>query len=583
VIETLRIANLAIVERAEVEFGPGLNALTGETGAGKSIVLGALGLLAGARASAEAIRAGAEEARVEAVFRTERLPALEAELRERGLEPDGHELVVARTLGRGGRSRAEVAGRLVPVSTLAELFEGRLEISSQHESQSLRRPESHARLLDAFGGLGEERRRVEEGHALLRAARAECHRLEAESAARERRRDFLAFQIAEIEEIGPEPGELERLAAEHARLAHAAELRDETAAAATALAGDPGAPETPGAGDALDAAARGLAAVAAIDPQLAGLAERLRALHVEVEDAARDLERYADRVDVDPARLTVVEQRLARLEHLRTRYGASEEEILAFRDTATGELADLGGADERLAELRRSQVAAEAALREAAERLSRGRARAGRLLAKAAERALRALDMPAARLEVGLAPVAPADGLPCGPGGAEQVEFLLAANPGEPARALRRVASGGELSRIFLALRGALRRAGEGMILVFDEVDAGIGGRAANRVGTLLAKLAADHQVLCITHWPQIAAAAATHHRAVKGVRGGRTGVRIEPLAERERIEELARMAGGDRVTEATRRHARELLAGGRRGRETDLGTPGGSVGPSPR
>ncbi|RIL02815.1 MAG: DNA repair protein RecN, partial [Proteobacteria bacterium] len=237
-IETLRIRNLAVVESAEIEFGAGLNALTGETGAGKSIVLGALALLAGGRANAEVVREGADEALVEAVLRTDAAPELEAALRERGFESEEHALVVARSVGREGRSRAWLAGRLVPVSTLAELLADRLEISSQHESQSLRRPESHGRLLDAFGGLLDVRERVARGHAALRAAQSERARLAADAEQRARQQDFLAFQLGELEAAGLLPGELDALGLEHARLVHASELRTEAAAAAATLTGD---------------------------------------------------------------------------------------------------------------------------------------------------------------------------------------------------------------------------------------------------------------------------------------------------------------------------------------------------------
>jgi DNA repair protein RecN (Recombination protein N) len=563
-IERLRIRDLAIVEEAEISFGPGLNALTGETGAGKSIVLGALALLAGARADAETVRAGAEEARVEAVFRTAGLPALEAALRERGLEPEDGELIVSRSVSGSGRGRATVAGRLVPVSVLAELFGERLEISSQHESQRLRRPESHGWLLDAFGGLLERRAAVGRGHDALRVVRAERAALLADAAERERRRDFLAFQVGEIDAAGLAPGEFAALAAEHARLAHAEELCRAAAGAAGALSGDAGG-EGPGALDLVAAALAGMEAAGRFDPRLEGLAERLRALHAELADAARDVERYADTVEVDPQRRAEVEERLATLEKLRRKYGRDEEEILARRDALAAELAAVEGGDERAAALAAEEAAARERLAADAAALSAGRVAAASRLARDVEQRLRQLEMPDARVEVALAPVPPADGMPCGPAGAEQVELLLSANRGEAPRPLRRIASGGELSRVFLAIQGALRRTEGGRVLVFDEVDAGIGGRTAERVGRALAELAEEHQVLCITHLPQVAALATTHLRVAKAARGGRTIATVEALDAEARVEELARMAGGARVTEATRQHARELLdAGGR-------------------
>lgn len=559
-IERLRIRDLAIVEQAEIAFGPGLNALTGETGAGKSIVLGALALLAGARADARSVREGAEEAVVEAVFRTERAATLEAALHERGLEAEGGELIVARSVSRAGRSRASVGGRLVPVSVLAELFGERLEISSQHESQRLRRPESHGLLLDAFGGLLAERAAVARGHEALRALRAERAALQADEASRARRRDFLAFQVGEIDAAGMAPGELDALGAEHARLAHAEELRTASAAAAAALAGDAGGSDAPAALDRVAAAAAGLEGAAGFDPRLAALAERARGAHAELADLAREVERYADTVDVDPERRAELEERLATLERLRRKYGRDEAEILARREALGAELAAVEGGDEREAALATELEAAYEALAAQAALLGAGRAAAAARLARDVEQRLRRLEMPDARVEVALAPVAAGDGLPCGPTGAEQVELLLSANRGEAPRPLRQIASGGELSRVFLAIQGALRRTEGGMVLVFDEVDAGIGGRTAERVGQALAELAGEHQVLCITHLPQVAALAATQLRVVKHVRGGRTVAAVEALDADARVEELARMAGGARVTEATRQHARELL-----------------------
>jgi DNA repair protein RecN (Recombination protein N) len=454
------------------------------------------------------------------------------------------------------------------VSLLAELFGERLEISSQHESQSLRRPESHGRLLDGFGGLLEVRERVERGYAALRAAQSERARLEAEADERTRKRDFVAFQLGELDAAALQPGEFESLAAEHARLVHASELRAEASAAAAVLSGDPLAAEDAGAVDRVDAAARRLEPLAALDATLRPQAERLRAAAAELADAARDLERYADGVEVDPERLAAIEERLALLERLRRKYGRSEDELFACRERLAGELAALSGGDERA-----RQLAAEAAqLRERlaadAAELSAGRAEAAARLGRTVEESLARLDLAGARLEVALEAL-PADAaMPCGPSGAEQVELRFSANPGEAPRALRRVASGGELSRIFLALKNALRSAESGSVLIFDEVDAGIGGRAADRVGALLAELGAAHQVLCITHWPQIAAAASVQLRVVKRTQNGRTTTAVVRLDAEERVEELARMAGGTRIGEATRAHARELLAAGSKRRK---------------
>jgi DNA repair protein RecN (Recombination protein N) len=559
-IETLRIEGLAVVESAQIEFGPGLNVLTGETGAGKSIVLGALGLLAGARASQDAIRVGADEAAVEAVFRTDRLPDLVTGLERHGIAPDAGELVVRRSLTRSGRSRARVGGQLVPVSTLAELFAGRLEISSQHESQQLLHPGAHGLLLDATGDLLAQREKVARGFEALRSLDRERMQLRAEAEERARREDFLAFQVREIDEAKLVPGEDEALRTEHVRLANAERLCGEAQVGAQLLAGEANPSEGPAALDRVAEAARRLESLADLDPSLRELGERMRSLQAELDDVARELSRYGASIEGDPARLGEVEDRIQQLDRLRRKYGSDAESILCFRDQAAQELAALGGAEERLGGLEAQRAALWKRLEGDAARLSAGRAEAARRLASDVEGRLHQLSMPAARFEVVLEPIPPSDEAPCGPSGAERPEFRFSANPGELPRALRRVASGGELSRVFLAAKSAMRRAAGGMVLVFDEVDAGIGGRVADRVGRVLAELSREHQVLCITHLPQIAACADLHLRVTKRVQGGRTLAAVTPLTGEARVEEIARMAAGERVGEATRRHARSLL-----------------------
>ena len=564
-IERLRIEQLALVEELELEFDDGLNVLTGETGAGKSIVLGALSLLAGARAGADVIREGADEAVVEAVFDTERLPELEAELAERGLEVEGHELIVRRLVSRAGRSRAWLGGNLVPIATLAEVFADRIEISSQHASQALLRPEVQGLLLDRSGGLEADRGRVVEGVADLRERDAEIDRLRADADERARREDYLAFQIAEIDEAEIDIEEVAGLASEHARLVHGERLQTDAGHAAAHLQGDPAVPEAPGATDRVGAATRLAEDLAELDPSLKALAGRLAGARAELEDIGADLERYASTVDVDPARLVHVEERIQQFERLRRKYGETAEAILTFREEAARERAALAGSDERLEKLLAERESAHASVARTAAKLTKGRKKTAKGLAKESEAAIRELALAEAVLEIALEPAEPPAGLPCGPAGAETVDFRFSANPGEPPRPLRKVASGGELSRIFLALKNVLRRAGAGMVLVFDEVDAGIGGAVAERVGGVLASLSAEHQVLCITHLPQIAVQGETHFQVRKSSKKGRTRTDVVRLAERERVDEVARMAGGESVTEATRKHARALLRGARR------------------
>jgi DNA repair protein RecN (Recombination protein N) len=565
-IETLRIAEIKIVEQAELEFHPGLNVLTGETGAGKSIILGALEMLAGARGSADIPRKGSNLGTVEAVFRTEGLVEFENELSERGfvdadaegVEP--HELIVHRTLSATGRSRARIAGQLVPISTLAELFSGRIEISSQHSSQALLRPESHGRYLDAAGQLLPLRAEVEQAFHRLREIDAELAALRDQNEERARRCDFLAFQLEEIDAVSPSPEEYAALNAEHRRLAHAGQLHEDGAALAQVLLGDINGVEGASAIDATTVALRLGEGLANLDPGLAELLERLRSVDVELRDLARDFERYADGIEADPARLEALEQRLAQFEGLLRKYGNSVEEILVFRQQVEAELSGIEGASEHAEVLENERVQVEAQLLRRAKQLSRGRLKAAAGLTRSVQQSLAALDMPKATFQVDLQPAAAPAGMPCGPSGNEAPEFKFSANTGEELAPLQKVASGGELSRVFLAVKNGLRREGRGMVLVFDEVDAGIGGRTAQRVAQVLAELAQHHQVLCITHLPQIAAFADAHFLVEKGEKAGRVCATVRKLDDRERVEEIARMAGGEHITVSTRRHARELL-----------------------
>lgn len=564
-IESLRIEELALVEELEIAFGPGLNAVTGETGAGKSIVLGALALLAGARAQSSAVREGADEAVVEAVFRIDDIPELEAELAQRGLGAEEGALIVRRSVARAGRSRAWIGGRLVPVSTLSELFDGRIEISSQHASQGLLRGPVQGRALDAFGGLLALRSRVERGVAALRARQEEIAELRARSEDRARREDFLAFQVREIDEAQLAEDQERQLVGEHGRLVHAERLGSESDAAARLLAGDPALSDAEGAADLVARAARSISTLSELDPALGELAERLGTVAADVSDAGAELERYAARVEADPARLGQLEERIGQLDQLRRKYGESVGEILAFRDQAAAELASLGGSDERLTKLEVERQPEFETVRQDSLELGRRRAGAGAKLAKAVTDQLEALAMPDARFQVDLEPVEPVPGAPCGPSGAEACAFGFSANPGESPKPLRKVASGGELSRLFLAVKNVLRGAARGMVLVFDEVDSGVAGGVAERVGSVLAGLSAHHQVLCITHLPQIAAQAAIHFRVQKRTLGRRTRTEVALLDPAGRVDEIARMAGGEKVGEATRQHARALLGSGQR------------------
>ena len=546
-IRALRVRNLVTIDALELELGPGLTVVTGETGAGKSLLLGAIALLSGQRVGSELVRAGAREAEVEAIFAS---PELVGRARGLGLAGDGEEeLLVSRSVSREGRGRVSVNGRLATVALLAELMTDALEITSQGEHQRLLRNEAQAELLDAFAGLGPSAQEIAELHRGWR---------ELALAIQARREDQLRFELAQIDGAKLEPGELDSLGVELRRLGYADRLAQAASRALELLDGEDGARER------LAGARATLRGVSELDPALGPPAEALERARLELEEASFQLERYAASIDADPQRLARVEDRLAELRRLQSRYGATVEDILAHRARAAEELAGLEGGEERTAELERELAARADALDAKSRVLSRARAAAALELERAVAEELSGLELGRARFAVELLPVEPksADGLapPCGPAGRERAQFTLAANPGEAGGRLRDAASGGELARLLLALRNALREADAGRVLLFDEIDAGLGGQTARRVGERLRALAGRNQVICITHLPQIAALGDSHHTVVKDVRKSRTETRISALGGEARVDEIARMSGGQ-LTDAARAHARELLS----------------------
>ena len=573
-IEMLRIENLALVESVELEFGPGLNVLTGETGAGKSIILSALALLTGGRASVDTLRSGKEEGAVEALFRMDGHDDVATALADRGLAADAEaadhaaeepaELIVRRTLHAGGRSRARIGGQLVPVSTLVDLFGGQLEISSQHGSQALRHAEMHAVALDAYAGKTSLREMVARQVARVGELDREITGLRSAEEERARRLDFLQYQRQELEGEDLDAEGIVTLEAEHVRLTHAERLAEEMSAVSLALdGGDSDQGESAEA--ALGTARRALTSASRMDPSLESLLERLDALESELRDVAVRAGDYLSGLEIDPRRLANVEEKIGRLEALRRKYGQSVEEMLAHRDDVERELVTLEGADDRIQQIEAERADAVKTANEAGAALSKARKTAAKKLAKSVEAELGDLSMAGAQFVVGLEAIDGMhllEGLKTGAGGRERPQFLFSANTGEVPRPIQKVASGGELSRLFLAIKNALRRADRNMVIVFDEVDAGIGGATAERVGRVLAELSTEHQVLCITHLPQIAAFADRHFVVRKESSKGRTRTRVAEVRDDERIDELARMAGGEKVTEVTREHARSLLRG---------------------
>lgn len=569
-IEVLRIDNLALVESVELAFSSGLNVLTGETGAGKSIVLSALALLNGARATSDSLRRGAEVGSVEALFRMDGHDEVTRELFERGLmsepvsgEPSEAELIVRRTLHANGRSRARIGGSLVPIAALTELFGGQLEISSQHGSQALRRPAVHAELLDAFAGKTSLRGGVARHVNLVGVLDQEIASLQAAEEERARRLDFLRFQQSELAAEKLDAEGIATLEAEHQRLTHAEALAEEMASASAALGGIEGAEGGGSAEDAVATARRGLSNAVRMDSSLEGLASRLEDLQSELRDLAVLAADYLAELEMDPRRLAEVEEKIAGLEKLRRKYGQRIEDMLDHREEVEREIDSLVGTDERIVDLQRERAEAVSQANEASLKLSKARARGAEKLSKSVEAQLVQLAMEGARFVVVLEEVSTEggpQGLETGVGGRERPGFHFSANQGELPRPIQKVASGGELSRLFLAIKNSLRRTDRNLVIVFDEVDAGIGGAVAERVGRVLAELATEHQVLCITHLPQIAAFADRHFVVRKATEGGRTRSEVQRVEGDLRVEELARMAGGEEVTEVTRQHARSLL-----------------------
>ena len=558
-LKTLRVRHLATIEDLQVDFGPGFNVLTGETGAGKSILVDALGLVAGDRADSGLVRAGAERGVVEAVFEVEDAASLATELEARGLEPDDAGLVVRREIAAEGAGRVFINGSPSTLSVLRELVDERVEIHGQHAHQGLLSAEGHTDLLDAYGGLGEGRAEVERAWEGVSASRARLRALESAARERDTRLEALRRIVSEIDGVNPREGEGEALDRERRILQNAGRVATLLEEATDLLYEG----ETSAASLA-SAAAKRAAALADIDEGLADVAARINAARVDLEDAAVALLRYRETADFDPSRIEEVESRRAVLERLRLRYGATEEEVLAARESAAGEIASLERLDDEAGEAAGRLQEAMAVYRRVATRLTEARKAAGSRLGPSVEKQLRALSLPAARFRVAFEEPRGAErdhGVVLHRRGAERAEFAFSANPGEPPKPLAKVASGGELSRTMLALHVVLDGAGRGRTLVFDEVDAGVGGSVASAVGVRLARLASAHQVLCVTHLPQVAAHASRHYHVRKGVVSGRARTDVAALDEESRVSELARMLGGAKTTTASRRNAEALLA----------------------
>jgi len=550
-LRELRIRNFAVIESVTVPFAPGLNVLTGETGAGKSILIDAILLIRGARAQADVIRAESDTATVEAVFALERNAGARAVLDEAGLAAEDGEVVVRRELARSGRHRAFVNDSPVTVGLLERLGDHLVEVHGQHEHQRLLEPASQLDLLDRFADAEEPCLRVGALVAKYRAAREEADGTRAAARDRAQREDLLRFQVSELDAARLRPQEEEALRTERRRLQHAERFSAGLAEVAALLRDD-----RESAAARLVRAARVLADLGRLDPAFGAPGEALEAARIQVEEALGALRALRERVEFEPGRLEAIDERLDALTRLERKYGDTVEAMLAFRDTAARELDRLERYEEVLAAQERTLAELRAELGAAAEALAERRAAAAARLAPQVERQLRALGMERARFAIALAR-APLDEVSAR--GLDRTEFRLSTNPGEEPKPLARVASGGELSRAMLALKAVLARADRIPTLIFDEVDAGIGGRVATVVGQTLVAAAEGRQVLCVTHLAPIAALARHHVRVTKSVRGGRTRAAVAPLEGEKRVGEIARMLGGE-VTADALGHARTLL-----------------------
>jgi DNA repair protein RecN (Recombination protein N) len=549
VLLELRVENLLLIERAELRLGPGLNVLTGETGAGKTVLAHALDLLLGGRARPGIVRPGAAEAYVEGVF--ELSAALREQLGDR-IAPDAEELVLARRVSGEGRTRAYLGGRSASVGDLRDVGGGLIAFYGQHEHRKLMLASSQLEILDGFCGGEHLARRgaFAAAYAAVRALEATLEELRERAGARDRELDLLQYELGEIDAAGPDEAEEAALLAARERLRHLEALRGAALGAAEAAAPDG---DGAGAGELLAAGGSALDAVDGIDGALDALAERWRALAYEAADLAGELRRYAEGLDGEPGALDAAEERLAVLERLKRKHGGTIAAVLAHAETCRARRDELAGAEVAMEQATADLASARAELEARAGELRAARAEAAPRLAEAVRARLAELAMEGATFEIALEPREP------GPSGADAVEFLIAPNAGVPAGPLREIASGGELSRVMLALMGAANADGAAA-LVFDEVDAGIGGHTARAVGAQLRALADGRQVLCITHLPTIASLAARHFSIEKDPQADPARTTVSQLDGRAVVAELVRMLGADADDVAARRHARELL-----------------------
>lgn len=564
-LRELSIENLAIIEEARIDFGQGLNVLTGETGAGKSLLVAALELVLGERAKADWIRDGSEEARVEAVIDLEGAPELSEMLDEAG-HPAADVLVVRRTVARSGKNRVYVNDRAATLGFLEMLGQRLADIHGQHEHQSLLRVKRHRELLDRFGELVPTQEKVAALSGSVRDLRRQLDRLKEQQEQMLSERDLAEFQQEEISRAKLQSGEEEELEQERERHLHAERLLDVCQEGDRRLYSDPDSVV-----DTLSGIQKRVEEAGHIDEAFSKPAELLETARHYVEDAAQLLQRHASNVEGDPERLEQIEERLGLVHRLKRKYHRSVEELISLEQELAGRIEKMGSFEEDCRGLEKKIEGEETELLETAGSLSEARKKVARKLGKAVEKELQAVGMKGTGFQAEVRPIQSdpsgkaSQGMQLGDhwidaSGMDRIEFLIRPNPGQPFLPLQKIASGGELSRIMLAIRNVLRGSDGLPTLVFDEVDAGVGGAEAESVGSRLKRLSEDFQILCITHLPQIAVFGDTHLKVSKEVQEGGTRFRIDTVKKADREKEIARMLGGIKITKKTLEHAREML-----------------------
>jgi DNA repair protein RecN (Recombination protein N) len=557
-LQELRIKNFAIIDELNLSFSKGLNILTGETGAGKSIILNAVHLLLGDKATEEWIRSSEEEASVEALFDISGNLEVREKIKDKipHLQGSGAEdsLLIRRVISRSGRGKVFINGNLATLGVLSEVGEGLLSIYGQHEHQSLQRVETHIDILDEFGGLLGLREEFQKQYQEFISLSEEVERIRTEKERRAKERDLMAFQTKEIEASGIQIGEEESLKEERTILNHAKKLMDFSRAAEETLYSEEG--------SVIERIQRILnqgREMAAIDPSLSQPLKGLESTLIQVEEIALVLRDYSRRVEINPMRLEEIESRLEEIDRLKRKYGSTIEEVLSFKRKIDEALKSFTFDEERLSQLEVRLEPLRQTVIDLGKKLSEERKKVALELKRSIERELNSLGMKKTIFEIHIDP------LPLSPKGVDRVEFLISPNVGEEVKPLAKIASGGELSRIMLAMKRILAKVGGRQVLIFDEVDSGIGGAMAEVVGKKLRELSRHHQVICVTHLPQIACFADQHHSVRKEVKSGRTITQVDRLDKESIMDEIARMLGGVKVTEKTKAHAKEMIENAKR------------------